>query len=467
MLGRLAVRNVKRSAKDYVIYFITVVLAFSFLFAFNLLGSSSEVLELSDVMNNFAIVMHVVNIFILFVVCFLINYTIKFMFSKRSLEFGTYLLLGIKKKQISNLFTLENVLLGLLTLPLAIFIGYILSLLMSFIITGLFELESIVHITFSIEAVLLLFVYFAFIYVFVLFLARRRIRKVKIYDLLYLEKKNEEKQFRKNKVRNVSFFVSLGLGILAMALFFQEFHRPSVDPSMATVLFCIVLIIFSIYGVVITLADFLLKVVLKNKKLKYQKDYLFYHKNKTVRKELDKIDSCVEQMLYYARSGNPEKDYFIKEFVFSDLLHRVLLDYKPYLLEEDVHILVYDADTTVFSDEKWLHFILSQIVQNSLKYFDKKEKTLEFFCESKEHSVLVHIKDNGCGIQASDLPRVFEKGFTGSLRQKKHSTGMGLYLARELCLKLGLSIEIFSKEGEYTEVIITLPLNTHEFKRGS
>ena len=275
MLGRLAVRNVKRSAKDYVIYFITVVLAFSFLFAFNLLGSSSEILELSDVMNNFAIVMHVVNIFILFVVCFLINYTIKFMFSKRSLEFGTYLLLGIKKKQISNLFTLENVLLGLLTLPLAIFIGYILSLLMSFIITGLFELESIVHITFFIEAVLLLFVYFAFIYVFVLFLARRRIRKVKIYDLLYFEKKNEEKQFRKNKVRNVSFFVSLGLGILAMALFFQEFHRPGVDPSMATVLLCIVLIIFSIYGVVITLADFLLKVVLKNKKLKYQKDYLF------------------------------------------------------------------------------------------------------------------------------------------------------------------------------------------------
>ena len=138
MLGKLAVRNVKRSAKDYVIYFITVVLAFSFLFAFNLLGSSSEVLELSDVMNNFAIVMHVVNIFILFVVCFLINYTIKFMFSKRSLEFGTYLLLGIKKKQISNLFTLENVLLGLLTIPLAIFVGYILSLLVSFIITGLF-----------------------------------------------------------------------------------------------------------------------------------------------------------------------------------------------------------------------------------------------------------------------------------------------------------------------------------------
>lgn len=189
-----------------------------------------------------------------------------------------------------------------------------------------------------------------------------------------------------------------------------------------------------------------------------------YHKEKMVLQELDKIDSCVEQMLYYARSGNPEKDYFIKEFVFADLLHRVLLDYKPYLLEEGVHLLVHDVDITVFSDEKWLHFILSQIVQNSLKYFDKKEKTLEFFCESKEHSVLVHIKDNGCGIKISDLPRVFEKGFTGSLRQKKHSTGMGLYLVRELCLKLGLSIEILSKEEEYTEVIITLPLNTHEFK---
>ena len=99
MLSKLAFRNVKRSAKDYVIYLITVTLAFFFIFAFNLMGNSKEILNLCDVMNNFASVTYFVNAFIIVVVCFLINYTVKFMFSKRSKEFGTYMLLGIKKKK--------------------------------------------------------------------------------------------------------------------------------------------------------------------------------------------------------------------------------------------------------------------------------------------------------------------------------------------------------------------------------
>ena len=74
MLSKLAFRNVKRSAKDYVIYLITVTLAFSFIFAFNLMGSSEEILNLCDVMNNFALVMYFVNVFIIFIVCFLIQF---------------------------------------------------------------------------------------------------------------------------------------------------------------------------------------------------------------------------------------------------------------------------------------------------------------------------------------------------------------------------------------------------------
>ena len=105
MLSKLAFRNVKRSVKDYIIYLITIILAFSFMFSFNLLGTSKEVLKLSDTMNNFTLVMYFVNIFIVISVCFLINYTTKFMFEKRSKEFGTYLLLGIKKKKnFTNVF---------------------------------------------------------------------------------------------------------------------------------------------------------------------------------------------------------------------------------------------------------------------------------------------------------------------------------------------------------------------------
>ena len=265
MLSKLAFRNVKRSAKDYVIYLITVTLAFSFIFAFNLMGNSKEILNLCDVMNNFASVMYFVNAFIIVVVCFLINYTVKFMFSKRSKEFG----------KISKMFTFENIILGFFSLFISIPIGYIFSLFMSFIVTRMFELDSIVKITFNLNSVLLLLFYFVLIYLFVLFLARHRIKKVKIYDLLYLEKQNEEKRFKKNKVRNVAFIVSFIIGVVAMFLFDGQFKGMGTEPSFGIIFLCIILIIISIYGVAITLSDFILKIVLKNKKIKYSKDNLF------------------------------------------------------------------------------------------------------------------------------------------------------------------------------------------------
>ena len=268
VLSKLALRNVKRSMKDYVIYLITVTIAFSLIFAFNLVGNSKEVLELSEVMNNFKLVMYFVNTLIVLAVCFLINYTIKFMFAKRSKEFGTYMILGIKKNKISNLFTLENIILGFFSLLISLPIGYIFSLFMSFIITSLFELNHIVKITFNIEAVLILFVYFLFIYLIALFFARRRIKKMKIYDLIYFEKQNEKKKNKNLEIRNIIFILSLILGITALILFDKEFTRVGVEPSMSMILICIILIIISIYGVIITLSDFILNIVLKNKKLK-------------------------------------------------------------------------------------------------------------------------------------------------------------------------------------------------------
>ncbi|MFR9154869.1 MAG: hypothetical protein ACLVJ1_04695 [Oscillospiraceae bacterium] len=99
MLGKLAVRNTKRSIKDYLIYLITVTIAFSLIFAFNLVASSEEVIELSTGMDTFKYILAFVNVVIIFVICFLINYTTKFMFEKRSKELGTYMLLGIRKKK--------------------------------------------------------------------------------------------------------------------------------------------------------------------------------------------------------------------------------------------------------------------------------------------------------------------------------------------------------------------------------
>ena len=274
MLSKLAVRNAKRSIKDYIIYLITVTLAFSFIFAFNLISDAKSIVELSSMMQNFKLAMYFVNAFIILVICFLINYTTKFMFQKRSREFGTYMLLGIQKKKIARMFTLESLILGFISLIISFGIGYVLNIIMTYIIMNIFDAPFSVDITFSWKAILLSFLYFAIIYLIVLFFLRRRIKKMKIHDLLYYEKQNE-KTSKLKKYRGLIFIVAIFLGIVAIDTFDREFRAVEVNPSFGTIMLCLILIIISIYGVIYSLGDFILSFVLNNKKLKYKGNNLF------------------------------------------------------------------------------------------------------------------------------------------------------------------------------------------------
>ena len=116
MLFKLAIGNAKRSIKDYLIYIVTITIAFSLMFSFNLISNSKDILDLADMMKNFRIAIIFVSLIVCFVLGFLINYMIKFIFKRRSKEFGLYLLLGISKKDISLMFILENLILGFISL---------------------------------------------------------------------------------------------------------------------------------------------------------------------------------------------------------------------------------------------------------------------------------------------------------------------------------------------------------------
>ena len=179
--------------------------------------------------------------------------------------------------------------------------------------------------------------------------------------------------------------------------------------------------------------------------------------NITLKNEVKKIDDLVEQMLFYARSDSTEKDYFVKEVSLSDIIHVAVLNYKDYLLNKKISLDIHDLERIVYTDEKWLSFILAQIIQNSIKYLDKKEKKIEIYSEENKNNVVLTISDNGVGIKDFDLKRIYEKGFTGTNRKKEHSTGMGLYLSKKLCDRLGLKIEIESEENKYTKVILIFP----------
>ena len=277
MLGKLAVRNTKRNLKDYLIYLITITISFSLILAFNLIASSDEVVKLSSGMDSFKNVLTFVNIIIVFVVCFLINYTTRFMFEKRSKEFGTYMLLGIKKKEVARLLVMENILLGFLALILAIPLGFLFSQFVSLVIVKLLGIPEVIFISLNLISVGLLVIYFLAIYVLVLLNLLRRIRKMTVHDFLYFDKQNEKKMFRNNKKRNIIFMVSAVLGVSSLLLWNSRcsFENFSDKSTMTYLMICVIMLIISIYGISATCADMLLSILLKSKKMKYQNDNLF------------------------------------------------------------------------------------------------------------------------------------------------------------------------------------------------
>ena len=187
--------------------------------------------------------------------------------------------------------------------------------------------------------------------------------------------------------------------------------------------------------------------------------------DKKIKEEVLKISRLVDKMLFYAKSDVVEKDYFIKEVTLADLVHPVLLEYKNYLLNYSFKVEVKNLDNlVVYTDIKWLNFIIEQILSNSLKYQNKKERIVRIKGIDDKNNIKLVIYDNGVGIKESDLSKVFEKGFTGSNRSKKNASGIGLYLVKKLCDKLGIDIKIESVYLKYTKVIITFPKGNYFIK---
>lgn len=173
--------------------------------------------------------------------------------------------------------------------------------------------------------------------------------------------------------------------------------------------------------------------------------------------QVKRLDNYVEQVLFYVRAENAEKDYLIKKTELNKVINKIALKNKDYILENNICFSVLDCEKKVLTDSKWLEFIIDQIINNSIKYKrDIASSFIKIYTEENNEEIRLIIYDNGIGIDAKDLPRVFDKTYTGTNgRLKSKSTGMGLYIAKNLCEKLGHKIAIESKVNEYTKVIIT------------
>lgn len=176
--------------------------------------------------------------------------------------------------------------------------------------------------------------------------------------------------------------------------------------------------------------------------------------------ELENINRFTEQALYYARSEHTEKDYSVREISLSDVVHGAIADNKYLLRQNNVAVAVDDVAYNIYSDDKWVRFILDQIISNAVKYHTAAP-VLNFSAIKESEKIILSIADNGIGIPQSDLSRIFEKGFTGQNGRTVHSsTGIGLYLCKRLCDKLGIGISAAS-EGKGT--IISLSFHINDF----
>ena len=174
--------------------------------------------------------------------------------------------------------------------------------------------------------------------------------------------------------------------------------------------------------------------------------------------ELEKTNRFTEQALYFARSEYTEKDYSVREIALAQIVHQAIADNKYLLLQSGMRLEVEEIQDTVYSDEKWVRFILNQLIANAVKY-RAGQPVLRFSACRQQDQVVLMVEDNGIGISPADLPRIFEKGFTGQNGRIVHqSTGIGLYLCKRLCEKLGIGISANS-EGKGTTISLSFHIN--------
>ena len=173
--------------------------------------------------------------------------------------------------------------------------------------------------------------------------------------------------------------------------------------------------------------------------------------------ELSQIEAHAERALFYARAENPEQDCLFRQIELEKIAVQAIENHRSLLIQNGIRVELENMNCAVYTDEKWAVFILGQLLQNAARYRGPEPAViLSAKPLGRQTQLIVH--DNGIGIPAHELPRVFERGFTGSNgRIRGGSTGMGLYLCRKLAVFLELGLDITSTEGNGTVVTLTFP----------
>ncbi|HJA67544.1 MAG TPA: sensor histidine kinase [Candidatus Mediterraneibacter cottocaccae] len=190
--------------------------------------------------------------------------------------------------------------------------------------------------------------------------------------------------------------------------------------------------------------------------------------SRRLKEQIGRIESDVEKVLYYIRSEVPRNDYRIGEHTLREIVREAVRENKDSLILNRFSVQMEIREEKVYTDRKWLVFMLGQMISNSVKYAREEKhgdfpgsgksdtgRVIRFRAETKADRIRLFVEDNGIGISTGDLPRIFDKSFTGENgRKTAASTGMGLYICRKLCTEMGHCIGAESEPGAGTRIIV-------------
>lgn len=177
----------------------------------------------------------------------------------------------------------------------------------------------------------------------------------------------------------------------------------------------------------------------------------------SIQDEMDKIEDFVQMTLFYSRAGDFAKDYMINSISLKKVVNDCLKREFSSITNKNINLKIDNLEVFIDTDEKWLGFIIKQILDNAIKY-SASGGEIKIYLEQKDTEKILNIQDNGMGIKEEDIGRIFDNNFTGENGRKFYNaTGIGLYLSRKLAGKLGHFLTVTSDYGHGTKVSIHFP----------
>lgn len=272
MLCKLSIKNIKKSIKDYAIYFFTLILGVAIFYVFNALESQTVLMDVSsstqDLIELMMMMLSSVSVFVSFILGFLIIYASRFLIKRRNKEFGVYLTLGMSKRKISMILFFETLLIGILSLAVGLGIGVILSQFMSLLVANMFEANlTKFAFVFSFDAFLKTCIYFGIMYLFVMIFNTISVNKCKLIDLLQHEKKSETVKL-KNPIICIIIFIISSI-ILGRAYYIVAFDTLSLQEA-EDILKPILMGVVSTFFIFWSLSGLILRIAQNRKKFYFK-----------------------------------------------------------------------------------------------------------------------------------------------------------------------------------------------------